>query len=61
MCLTKTFGLEALVGLIMAYYLRCWLLDLTHELTTPETHGTTTGADGYEFRYDSGYLSLKFS
>lgn len=32
-----------------------------HKLTTPETHGTTIGAARYEFWYDSGYLSLKFS
>jgi hypothetical protein len=34
---------------------------LTHELTTPETHGTILGADGNDFLYDCGYLSLKFS
>jgi hypothetical protein len=34
---------------------------LTHELTTPETHGTILGADGNDFLYDWGYLSLKFS
>jgi len=33
----------------------------THELVIPETHGTITGAEGCEFRYHSGYLSLKFS
>lgn len=32
-----------------------------HALTTPETQGTTKGAVGCEFLYDSGYLSLKFS
>lgn len=34
---------------------------LSQAPTTPETHGTITGADGCEFRYHSGYLSLKFS
>lgn len=32
-----------------------------HALTTPEIHGTNNGADGWEFLYDSEYLSLKFS
>lgn len=32
-----------------------------HALTTPETHGTNNGADGWAFLYDSEYLSLKFS
>lgn len=34
---------------------------LPQALTTPEAHGTITGADGCEFRYHSGYLFLKFS
>lgn len=31
-----------------------------HALTTPETHGTTKGAVGCAFLYESEYLSLKF-
>jgi len=34
---------------------------LAHVLTIPEAHGTINGADGREFRYHSGYVSLKFS
>jgi hypothetical protein len=30
-----------------------------HALTTPATHGTTKGAFGCEFLYESEYLSLK--
>lgn len=33
----------------------------SHALTTPDIHGTITGADGWEFLYDSEYLSLKFN
>ena len=32
-----------------------------YALTMPDTHGTMTGAIGWEFLYDSGYLSLKFT
>lgn len=32
-----------------------------HALTIPETHGTTKGAFGCEFLYESGYLSLKLT
>lgn len=32
-----------------------------HVLTTPDTHGTITGAFGCESRYSSEYMSLKFS
>jgi hypothetical protein len=51
LCVQITYGLLLLVS--VGY--------LTHELTTPETHGTTLGADGNDFLYDWGYLSLKFS
>lgn len=34
---------------------------LSYAPTTPAAHGTITGAEGCEFRYHSGYLSLKFN
>jgi hypothetical protein len=47
--------------LIMLYYTFFCAGYLSQALITPEAHGTITGAVGREFRYHSGYLSLKFS
>jgi hypothetical protein len=47
--------------LIMLYYTSSCAGYLSQALITPEAHGTITGADGREFLYHSGYLSLKFS
>lgn len=54
-------GSSGLRLLVLYHTAFCAGYYLSQAATTPEAHGTITGADGCEFRYHSGYLSLKFS